>query len=85
MTRFHNPGCVREATKLFNEDIVVAGKDVGLWNDVHVNITALVVFFCHRMVFSLKIFTVPFNILYHQVFLAQFITVWEVVEDLEII
>lgn len=53
MTRFHNPGCVREATELFNKDIVVAGKDVGLWNDVHANIAALVVFFCHRMVFSL--------------------------------
>ena len=85
MTRFHNPGCVGEATELFNEDVVVAGKDVGLWNNIHIDVAALVVFLCHRVVFTLEIFAVPFDILYHQVFLTQFITVWEVVQDLEII
>jgi len=82
---FHNPGCIREATKLLNEDIVVAWEDVGLWDDIHVYVAALVIFFCHWMVFSFKIFAIPFDILDHQVFLAQLITVWEVVEDLKII
>ena len=85
MTWFHNPSCVGEATKLLNENIVVAWKDVGLWNDIHVDVAALIVFFCHRMVFSLEIFAVPFDILDHQVFLTQLVTVWEVIKYLEII
>ena len=85
MTWLHNPSCVREAAELLNEDVVVTRKDVSLWDDVHVDVATLVVFFCHRVVFSLKVFAVPFDILHHQIFLTQLVTVWEVIEYLEII
>lgn len=85
MTWLHNPGCVGEATELFYKDVVVPREDVSLWNDVHVNVATLIVFLCHRVIFSLKVFAVPFDILHHQVFLTQFVTVWEVIKYLEII
>jgi hypothetical protein len=85
MTWLHNPCCVGETAKLLHKDIVITGEDVCLRDDVHVYVATLVVFFCHRVIFSFKVFAVPFDILDHQVFLTQFITVWEVIKYLEIV
>ena len=82
MRRLHNPGGVGLSAELFDKDVVVAWEDVGLGDNVHVNVAAEFVFFCQGRVFSLQIFAVSLDVLHHQVLLAQFVSVREMVEDL---
>ncbi len=42
---FHDPGSIRLATELFNEDIIVAWEDVCQRDDIHINVSAQFVLF----------------------------------------
>jgi len=77
--RFHDPGCVGLSAELLHEDVVITGEDVGLRDDVHVDIAAEFVFFGQGRVFTLQVFAVSLDILHHQVLLAEFVGVREVI------
>ena len=78
----HDPCGVRLAPEFLNEDVVVSRENVGLWDNVHVDISAKFIFFSKCVVVPLKIFSVPLYVFDHEIFLAEFIRVGEVVQDL---
>ena len=79
---FHNPGGVWLASELLNEDVVVAWEDISLGDNIHLKVSTKFIFFSKRLILSFQIFSVSFDILDHEVFLAKFVRVGEMVQYL---
>lgn len=82
MTRFHNPGGIGLPPKLLNENVIVSREDISLRNNVHVDVAAKVILLSKGRILTFKIFAVAFDILDHQVLLAQLISVGVVIQNL---
>jgi hypothetical protein len=62
---FTDPRGVWLPPEFFNEDVVVSGKNIGWWNNVHVDEASLFVFFRDGVVFTLHVFAESLDVLDH--------------------
>lgn len=82
MRRLHNPSGVRLSAEFLHENIVIAREDVGLRDNVHVDVASELILLCEWRVLTLKVLAVSFDVLDHQVFLTQLVGVGEMVQNL---
>ena len=83
--RLHDPRGGRILTKLLHKEIIITGKQKRRRNEIQKYILPRFVFLRENTVLLLKVFTVTFQVLQHQIFPGEVIMVWEMIDYLIVV
>ena len=77
----HDPHDIGVPSELLNEDGVIARQNVGVGDDVHVNVIALLVLLSDRIVLFLHVFPISLDVLALQILSSQLIMIGKVIQQ----
>ena len=79
-TGFHDPHDIGVAAEFFYENCIVSRENIGVGDDVHIDIIPLFILFSNRVILFFHILAVALDILAHQILSCEFVMVREMIQ-----